>query len=62
MCAILIFVGKGGSSGIAESVRQSLSDLVRLNPRKDPQSLLGHELFELLESLGFRIPYLSGKF
>ena len=54
------FAGKGGSSGIAESVRQSLSDLVRLNPRKDPQSLLGHELYELLDSLGFRIPYLTG--
>ncbi|XP_035207502.1 homeobox protein unc-4 homolog isoform X1 [Stegodyphus dumicola] len=53
-------IGKGGSSGIAESVRQTLGDLVRLSPRKDSQALLGHELHTLLESLGFRLPHVSG--
>uniref|UniRef100_A0A061QHX8 Homeobox protein unc-4 n=1 Tax=Cupiennius salei TaxID=6928 RepID=A0A061QHX8_CUPSA len=54
-------VGKGGSSGLAESVRQTMNDLVRLNPRKEPSCLLGPELRDLLESLGFRIPhYVTG--
>ncbi|KAF8793013.1 homeobox protein unc-4 homolog [Argiope bruennichi] len=52
-------IGKGASSGMAESVRQTLNDLVRLSPRKDPQTLLGTDLHLLLESMGFRIPQVS---
>ncbi|XP_054719100.1 homeobox protein unc-4 homolog [Uloborus diversus] len=47
-------LGKGSSSGLAESVRQTLADLFRVSPRKDPQHLLGPELSPLLDSLGFR--------
>ncbi|XP_015914328.1 homeobox protein unc-4 homolog [Parasteatoda tepidariorum] len=53
-------IGKGGSSGMAESVRQTLSDLVRLNPCKDAESLLGTELHLLLDGMGFRLPQVSG--
>ncbi|GIY11002.1 homeobox protein unc-4 homolog [Caerostris extrusa] len=52
-------IGKGASSGMAESVRQTLNDLVRLSPRKDARCLLGTELHLLLEALGFRVPQIS---
>ncbi|GFY73070.1 homeobox protein unc-4 homolog [Trichonephila inaurata madagascariensis] len=52
-------IGKGASSGMSESARQTLNDLIRLSPHKDSQSLLGTELHHLLESLGFRIPQVA---